>query len=73
MSASAVARPQPAAVLAKALVRASRELELSQGEVAAILGSSAASVSRTFAGSRGLDPASAAPLSCGQTRLCWTR
>lgn len=59
MRAGTVPRPQPATVLAKALMRASRELELSQGEVAAILGTSTASVSRTFAGSRGLDPASA--------------
>jgi uncharacterized protein (DUF2384 family) len=59
MPAALAARPQAATVLGKALVRASRELELSQGEVAAILGTSAASMSRTFGGARGLDPASA--------------
>ena len=49
----------PAATLAKALVRASAALGLTQSELAGILGSSAASVSRTFAGDRPVDPASA--------------
>ncbi|HET9753596.1 MAG TPA: MbcA/ParS/Xre antitoxin family protein [Myxococcales bacterium] len=49
----------PAAILAKSLVRASAALGLSQSELAGILGSSAASVSRTFAGDRPVDPASA--------------
>jgi transcriptional regulator with XRE-family HTH domain len=48
-----------AATLAKALVRASAALGLTQSELAGILGSSAASVSRTFAGDRPVDPASA--------------
>jgi hypothetical protein len=52
-------QPAPRAVLAKALVRAAQALALSQVEVAAILGSSPASVSRTFAGERSLDPGSA--------------
>ena len=51
--------PQPAAVLGKALVRAAQALGLSQADLAGVLGSSAASVSRTFAGGRGVDPASA--------------
>jgi hypothetical protein len=51
--------PAPPAVLAKGLVRAAGALALSQAEVAAILGSSPASISRTFAGGRGIDPASA--------------
>jgi hypothetical protein len=49
----------PSHVLAKALVRAARTLSLNQSELAAILGSSPASVSRTFAGDRPVDPASA--------------
>ncbi|MGZ6124143.1 MAG: MbcA/ParS/Xre antitoxin family protein [Myxococcales bacterium] len=51
--------PVPANVLAKGLVRAAQALALSQAEVAAILGSSPASISRTFAAGRGIDPASA--------------
>ena len=47
------------AVLAKGLVRAAQALDLSQSEVAAILGTSPASISRTFAGARDLDPSSA--------------
>jgi transcriptional regulator with XRE-family HTH domain len=46
-------------VLAKGTVRAAEALGLSQTEVAAILGSSAASISRTFAGGRVIDPGSA--------------
>jgi transcriptional regulator with XRE-family HTH domain len=53
------AAASPAATLAKALVRASGALGLSQSELAGILGSSAASVSRTFAGGRPVEPASA--------------
>ncbi|MGZ6142775.1 MAG: antitoxin Xre/MbcA/ParS toxin-binding domain-containing protein [Myxococcales bacterium] len=49
----------PAAVVGKALVRAAAALGLSQSDVARVLGSSPASVSRTFAGLRGLDPGSA--------------
>ena len=52
-------QPEPAAVLAKALVRAAEALELSQTELAQILGSSAASISRTVSGARAMDPASA--------------
>ncbi len=52
-------RAAPDAVLAKAVVRAAGALGLSQGEVATILGSSAASVSRTFSGARPFPPASA--------------
>lgn len=52
-------QPDAAAVLAKALVRVAAALELSQAELAEILGSSAASISRTVSGSRALDPASA--------------
>jgi hypothetical protein len=51
--------PVPSAVLAKGLVRAAEALALSQAEVAGILGSSPASISRTFAAGRGIDPASA--------------
>ena len=47
------------AVLGKALVRAAAALGLNQADLAEVLGSSAASVSRTFAGGRGLDPNSA--------------
>jgi hypothetical protein len=51
--------PSPAGVLRKALVGAARALGLSQTEVSAILGSSAASMSRTFGADRGIDPDSA--------------
>lgn len=51
--------PQPSAVAGKALHRAATELGLSQSEVAEVIGASAASVSRTFAGERGVDPGSA--------------
>jgi uncharacterized protein (DUF2384 family) len=43
---------RPAAVVAKALARAAAALSLPQGEVAQILGTSAASISRSFAGER---------------------
>jgi|SRR5689334_13777282 uncharacterized protein (DUF2384 family) len=49
----------PASILARSLVRAAGALGISQSELAGILGSSAASVSRTFAGGRPIDPASA--------------
>jgi uncharacterized protein (DUF2384 family) len=52
-------KPSAEAVIAKALVRASRRLGLSQAEVAGVLGSSAASVSRTFGGERPISPDSA--------------
>jgi hypothetical protein len=47
------------AVLAKGLVRVAEALDLSQAQVASIVGSSAASISRTFAGGRELAPDSA--------------
>ncbi len=52
-------KPSAEAVVAKALVRAARGLGLSQAEVAGVLGTSAASVSRTFAGERPIAPDSA--------------
>lgn len=51
--------PAPRAVLAKGLTRAAQALALSQAELAGILGSSPASISRTFAGTRDVDPSSA--------------
>jgi transcriptional regulator with XRE-family HTH domain len=51
--------PRAAAVLAKAVVRAAEALGLSQAQLAAVLGASPASVSRTFAGEREVDPDSA--------------
>jgi hypothetical protein len=51
--------PDPGRVIAKAVARAADALGLSQSEIATVLGSSAASVSRAFAGQRGIDPASA--------------
>jgi uncharacterized protein (DUF2384 family) len=51
--------PSGAAVLGKALVRAARALGFSQAEVGEVLGTSAASISRTFAADRGVEPASA--------------
>ena len=44
--------PKPAVVLAKALLRVGEAFALSQNEIAGILGTSAATVSRTFAGGR---------------------
>ncbi|MFL5312641.1 MAG: antitoxin Xre/MbcA/ParS toxin-binding domain-containing protein [Myxococcales bacterium] len=52
-------KPQAEAVVAKALVRAAQRLALSQAEMADVLGTSAASVSRTFAGERPVMPESA--------------
>jgi|SRR5471030_1098742 hypothetical protein len=49
----------PAAVLGKALVHAARALGFSQTELGEVLGTSAASVSRTFGSERGVEPASA--------------
>lgn len=46
-------------VARKALVRAAQALDLSQAELAAVLGASAASLSRTFAGVRDVEPDSA--------------
>ncbi|HYY51871.1 MAG TPA: antitoxin Xre/MbcA/ParS toxin-binding domain-containing protein [Myxococcales bacterium] len=51
--------PQPGAVLAKGLVRVAQVLGLTQTEVADIVGSSPATISRTFAGGRELVPDSA--------------
>ncbi len=47
------------AVVAKAMVRAAQRLGLSQGELAEVLGTSAASVSRTWNGERPIAPDSA--------------
>lgn len=52
-------KPQADAVIAGALVRAARLLGISQSEMATVLGSSAASVSRTWNGERPIDPDSA--------------
>jgi transcriptional regulator with XRE-family HTH domain len=52
-------KPRAEAVIAGALVRAARMLGLSQAEVAEVLGTSAASVSRTWNGERPIDPDSA--------------
>jgi transcriptional regulator with XRE-family HTH domain len=51
--------PKPAGVLAKALLRVGEAFALSQSEIASMLGTSAATVSRTFAGGRRIDPDSA--------------
>jgi uncharacterized protein (DUF2384 family) len=48
-----------ASVVRKGLVRAAQALGLSQAEVSLVLGASAASVSRSFAGVRDVDPQSA--------------
>ena len=45
-------KPRAEAVVAKALVRAAQRLGVSQSELAEVLGTSAASVSRTFGGER---------------------
>ena len=55
MRAPSPSRHRPAAVAAKALVRAAQALGLTQAELSNVLGSSAASISRTFAGERTLD------------------
>jgi uncharacterized protein (DUF2384 family) len=52
-------KPRPEAVVAKALVRAAERLALSQADLAEVLGTSAASVSRTFGGERPVAPESA--------------
>ncbi len=57
MHATALIQTDPAAVLAKALVRGASELGLSQAALSRVLGVSAATVSRLVAG-RTLDPAS---------------
>jgi len=51
--------PKHTGVLAKALLRVGEAFALSQAEIASILGTSAATVSRTFAGGRGIDADSA--------------
>lgn len=50
---------EPAAVLGKAVVRAAQALGLSQLELGEVLGTSAASISRTFGADRGVEPNSA--------------
>jgi transcriptional regulator with XRE-family HTH domain len=50
---------QSGAVLAKGLVRVAQALGLSQTDVATIVGTSPATISRTFAGGRALAPGSA--------------
>jgi uncharacterized protein (DUF2384 family) len=52
-------RRDPSEVLARALVRAAGWLGLRQADLAEVLGSSPASISRTFAGERALPPESA--------------
>ena len=52
-------KPRDEAVVATALVRAARLLALSQAELAEVLGTSAASVSRTWNGERPVAPESA--------------
>ena len=52
-------KPRPDAVIATALVRAARLLGVSQAELAGVLGTSAASVSRTWNGDRPIPPDSA--------------
>lgn len=59
LRAVAVAPPQAEVVLAKAVVRAATRLGLAQGELARVLGVSAASVSRLWSGGRALSPATA--------------
>jgi transcriptional regulator with XRE-family HTH domain len=54
-----VAPSSAGAVARKALVRAAQGLGLSQAELSAVLGASAASVSRTFSGERDVDPGTA--------------
>jgi uncharacterized protein (DUF2384 family) len=52
-------KPRAEAVVATALVRAARLLAVSQAELAEVLGTSAASVSRTWNGERPVAPESA--------------
>ena len=52
-------KPRPEAVVAKALVRAAHKLALSQADLAQVLGTSEASISRTFSGERPVPPESA--------------
>jgi hypothetical protein len=54
---AAAAGPDPAAVLAKATVRASEALALNGAALAKVLGTSEASVSRILAGERTIAPA----------------
>ena len=52
-------KPRAEAVIATALVRAARLLGVSQAEMAGVLGTSAASMSRTWNGERPIEPDSA--------------
>ncbi len=52
------ALPSAAAVLSKALVRAARQLDLSPGQLAQVLGVSESSVHRLATGQREIDPKS---------------
>jgi transcriptional regulator with XRE-family HTH domain len=52
-------RSAPGVVARKALVRAAQQLGLTQAELKDVLGTSAASISRTFSGERDVDPRSA--------------
>jgi transcriptional regulator with XRE-family HTH domain len=58
MTVEPLSQPSPAAVLTKATERAADLLGLSGRELAAVLGVSASSWSRTLAGRRAIDPAS---------------
>lgn len=58
MQVASHARPSPPAVLAKALERAAGRLRVSDRELAAVLGVSPSSVSRTSRGRRTIEPAS---------------
>lgn len=55
---STVSHPQAAAVLTKALLRSAELLDLSNAELAKVLGISDSSVSRLLANERQIDPAS---------------
>lgn len=57
-SARRASRPEPGAVLTKALLRAAELLGLSSARLARVLGVSEASISRLVTGARTIDPAS---------------
>jgi plasmid maintenance system antidote protein VapI len=57
-SARRASRPEPGAVLTKALLRAAELLGLSSARLARVLGVSEASISRLVTGARSIDPAS---------------
>ncbi|HXN55801.1 MAG TPA: antitoxin Xre/MbcA/ParS toxin-binding domain-containing protein [Myxococcales bacterium] len=59
MRSAARDRPRPEHVVGKALSRAAALFDLTQAEVARVLGTSVSSISRTFAGARALDLSSA--------------